>query len=49
MNKKFNCEQYINCEGCPYLKMIPMLTIDENNNEFEEEVRVCEYNSEVKD
>lgn len=49
MKEKWICENYNNCEGCPHLKIIPMLTIDENKNEYEEEVKICEYNTKVKD
>ena len=47
MEKKI-CEKYDeDCKGCPYLKIINMLTIDENNNKYNEEMRICEFNEKV--
>ena len=47
MEKK-ECTKYSeDCTGCPYLKIINMLTIDENNNKYNEEIRICEFNEKI--
>jgi len=48
--KKINCDDYINCAGCPFRKFVDMDIYDENGNYTgKETILFCERNGKVSD
>lgn len=48
--KKINCDDYEDCEGCPYKKLVDMIMYDDyGNNIGTETILFCERNGKVDD
>jgi len=47
MKEKPNCNNYNNCIGCKYLKVITATIKDKNDKVKDEELAICEYNGTI--